>query len=116
MSKKGLPFHTIKYFILNATTYLTNTEYVRYIHFSPLNYSFISGIPFAILMYIFFALDTVKSFKIKNKELQWINISWVSYFVLTFTAATVSTHILTWFILGALKYSNGLSNYSNKLN
>jgi len=91
-------------------------KYVRYIHFSPLNYSFISGIPFAILMYIFFALDTVKSFKIKNKELQWINISWVSYFVLTFTAATVSTHILTWFILGALKYSNGLSNYSNKLN
>lgn len=84
-------------------------KYVRYIHFSPLNYSFISGIPFAILMYSFFIIDSIKSLRIKNKELQWINISWISYFILTFTAATVSTHSLTWFILGALKYSNSLS-------
>lgn len=84
-------------------------KYVSYIHFSPLNYSFIGGVPFALLMYSFFTLDSIKSLRVNNKILQWINISWIFYFILTFTAATVSTHILTWFILGALKFSNSIS-------
>ncbi len=81
-------------------------KYVRYIHFSPLNYAFISGVPFALLMYLLFFIDTINMTKKKCKKFLWINISWIAYLVLTFTAATVSTHILTWFVLGGLKYSN----------
>lgn len=83
----------------------SRSEYVRYIHFSPLNYAFISGVPFAVLMYTFFIIDTLKIKRKKSIQLLWIDVLWIAYFVLTFTAATVATNILTWFILGGLKYS-----------
>lgn len=89
-------------------------RYVSFIHFSPLNYALISGVPSAIIIYYFLTKDFFLNIREKKERINWSSIGWIGYFILSFTSAAVATNLMFWFVYGAYKKSTEYNYYDTR--
>lgn len=84
--------------------YDTPVEEFHYVHFSPMSYVFLYGLPFTLLLYYGFARSLYKA--AKNFE-NFFYLAFLALFIGSFFGSKLFTDPKVWFFYGVVKFMGG---------